>query len=159
MDKMNAQTEKQVANMLLERGVKVQIKAPLFFRIFGKKKRELVLKEPKLSTLVAICVESLDFDFNLEKDYNLKEAAEVVAVDGKRMARLLALGIFGEISNGRLNRLSKRLLADLSAKQLFYLYQLIMVHGGVQDFMNTIRYTLETRITKPMNLSQEPKRS
>lgn len=156
---MNAQTEKQLANLLLERGVKVQIKAPLFFRLIGKKKQELVLREPKLSTLVAIAVESLDFDFNLEKEYSLQDAVKIVATDGQRMARVLALGIFGAIPERKLKKLSKRLLNDMPAKQIFYLYQLIMLHGGVQDFMNTIRYTLETRITKPMNLSQETKRS
>ena len=50
----DANVQKQVADSLLERGIKINLPAPFFLRILGKKKITKVLHSPKLGTLIDI---------------------------------------------------------------------------------------------------------
>tara|TARA_R110002033_G_scaffold1964_2_gene14474 strand:+ start:924 stop:1397 length:474 start_codon:yes stop_codon:yes gene_type:complete len=157
---MNASAEKRAANILLNKGALVHIKAPLFLRMFGKKTIAVVVKAPTVHTLIQIANESLQFDVDLEKTINVKDAVTEVAAHGKVMVKIVALAVLNSPrKRWRLPILQRFLLKSIDVKELFYLYQLIMLYGGYEDFTNTIRFTLTTRITKPMNLSQEEKRS
>jgi antitoxin component of RelBE/YafQ-DinJ toxin-antitoxin module len=155
---MDVNTEKRAANILLERGVKVSIKAPLFFRLFGKKQMRIVVKAPTLATLINIANESLSIE--LEETINLKQATQVVSQHGKTMSRIVAHAVInGTVMPFRVRLLAWYLRKHVAVNELFYLYQLIMLYGGYEDFITIIRFTQATRITKPMNLSQDEKRS
>lgn len=157
---MDKETEKKAANILLERGVKVSIKAPLFFRLFGKKTINVVVKAPTLYTLIRIADESLTIDVELEKDIDLKNAISIVSLHGKTMSKIVALAVLNSRrKQWRVGLLATFLRKNIDVKELFYIYQLILLYGGYEDFINIIRFTQTTRITKPMNLSQEEKRS
>lgn len=157
---MNIKLEKQVANILLERGVKVQIKAPLFLRWLGREKITYLVKAPTVRTLVRIADVSLDIDVELEKEINIQQATKVVQLYGKKMSKIAALAILNSpTKNYRLGLLTKYLYKYMPATELYYIYQMLLMYGGYEDFINTIRFTQATRITKPMNLSQNEKRS
>ena len=47
-------TEQRAASLLLKKGVKVSITAPLFLRLLGKKKIDLVITAPTIYTLLLI---------------------------------------------------------------------------------------------------------
>lgn len=157
---MDKQAEKQVADLLLKRGVKVKVKAPLFLRWFGKKTLSLVVKVSTVRTLVKIADISLNIDVSLNKEINLQQATTAVKQYGKPMSKIVALAILNSATkNWRLGWLAQHLYKNMSATEMYYIYQMIMLYGGYEDFINTIRFTQATRITKPMNLSQKEKRS
>ena len=154
---MNA--EKQAAIMLLKKGVALQIKAPFFFRIFGKKRIGLKLRLPTLHTLLCIAEEYLSVGVDVERELSLREALEITLISGRMASRVVAMAMINKASLLWLTGLlGRQLRKSLMAEELKYLYHLTVVYGGVEDFIATIRLIQKTRITKP-NLSQREKGS
>ncbi len=146
--------ERQATQMLLEKGVPVQIVAPFFLRIFGKKSLSFSLTLPTLNTLLKIAHEYLKIGQEVASELNTQEGMQLLANDGKKVRKIVALAL---LNNSKLFWLSgwigKQLSKALKPEDMLHLYQLIVVHGGLEDFLNTIRLIHQTRITKPMNLS------
>ena len=118
----------------------------------------IVVKAPTLATLINIANQSLSIE--LEETINLKQATQVVSQHGKTMSRIVAHAVInGTVMPFRVRLLAWYLRKHVAVNELFYLYQLIMLYGGYEDFITIIRFTQATRITKPMNLSQDEKRS
>nr|DAO24316.1 MAG TPA: hypothetical protein [Bacteriophage sp.] len=153
---MKADIEKQAAELLLKRGVKVPVTAPLLFRLFRKRIINLVVKSPTVLTYLKVAHKFLEMEVDPDRDIELKEAFEVYAKHGKKESEIIALCL---LNNRFLYWLHKPLAWWLRSKitetESNYLYQLIVVYGGVQDFINTIRLIKTTRMTAPMNLSQK----
>lgn len=80
----------------------------------------------------------------------LKEAFELVKKHGVKMSHMVALGVHTVVPKRILAWLLRR---QLTQHEISYLFHLIIVYGGIEDFINTIRLAEATRITKPMNLS------
>lgn len=158
---MNEQaTENRAANLLLRRGVKVSVTAPLFLRLFGKKEINLVISAPSIYTLTLIAEKYLSLRIKETKDLNISEAFELLNMHSRAMSEIIAISIL----NNSKKMWRKRFLASflekrLTAEELSYLFHLIVAYGGIEDFINTIRLMEEIRITKPMNLSPEEKTS
>ena len=151
--------EKLVPEMLLKRGVKVNVRAPLFLRIFGKKELELTMYQPTSRTLLKIAYAYLNIDA-IEDDVKLNSLMKHYKEHSKSVHRVVSLGFLNKPRKmWRTNILAWYLARTLTEQHFLYLYQLLILHGGVEVFLNTIRLIEETRITKPMNLSQEVKTS
>ncbi len=149
---MNA--ERQATQMLLEKGVPVQIVAPFFLRIFGKKSLSFTLTLPTLYTLMQIADECLKIEQDVTAELNTHEAMKLLANDGKRVRKIVAMALLNSSKWLWLSGwLGKQLSKCLKSEDMLQLYQLIVLHGGLEDFLNTIRLIRQTRITKPMNLS------
>lgn len=153
------QAEKTVGDILLKRGVKLGVTAPLFLRFFGKKKVEFTVQSPTMRTLLQIAMISLDIQIDFEKEITLPKAQQLMAVYGKSVCKVIAIAIRNGNPKWMYPFLTSRVKNSVSAIKILWLYKLIMVNGGYEDFITTIRFIEETRITKPMNLSQEKKRS
>lgn len=152
--------EKKAANILLKRGVKVQILAPLFFRVFGKKKIDIVVKAPTTDTLIVIAEQYLSMRIENTKDLNLPESFDLLKKHSKTMTKIIATTILDQKRNWFLVRYWTWLLSKkLTQEETNYLFHLIIVYGGVEDFISTIRLMETVRITKPMNLSPTEKMS
>ncbi|MDV3559779.1 hypothetical protein CMU68_10405 [Elizabethkingia anophelis] len=153
---MKADIEKQAAELLLKRGVKVPVTAPLLFRLFRKRIINLKVKSPTVLTYLKVAHKFLEMEVDPDRDIELKEAFEVYTKHGKKESEIIALCL---LNNRFLYWLHKPLAWWLRDKvtetESNYLYQLIVVYGGVQDFINTIRLIRTTRMTAPMNLSQK----
>jgi len=150
--------EEIAPRILLKRGVKVPITAPLFFRLFGKKEIRLVLRQPTARTLLKIA--AIACETNYKEEMDLKEALEFYKTNAKKVHKIVALSILNSPrKNWLASILARQLRRQLTEQHLLYLYQLVVAQGGVQDFMNTIRLVMQTRITRPMNLSPEEKTS
>lgn len=153
---MNADIEKKAAEILLKRGVKVPVTAPLFLRIFRKKTINLIITSPTSNTYLRISHKFLKMDVNPDKDIDLKEAYEVYVKHGKKESEILALALLNSFFLYWLHKpFAWWLRCNITEAEINYLYQLIVVYGGIQDFINTIRIIHSTRMTKPMNLSQK----
>ncbi|MFJ1412497.1 hypothetical protein [Capnocytophaga canimorsus] len=150
------EAEKQVVDLLLKRGVQVQVTAPLF--AFFRQKKTLILGVPTCETLLHIAGEFLKME-EIPNEITLNEAVKKVARDSRRLARIVALAVLNNpFSFRKTERLAKLLHKTLTQEQLSYLYSVIMTQSGVEYFISTIRYIGQTRITKPM-LSQQEKTS
>lgn len=148
------EAERQAAAMLLKKGVPVQIVAPFFLRIFRRKTIRFTLIFPTLYTLLRISREYLKITQDCTAELTTQQAMQVMNTDGKRVAKIVAIALLNRsyllwLSGWLGNRLSKHLYPE----DVLQLYELVVVHGGLEDFLNTIRLIHQTRITKPMNLS------
>ena len=153
---MNADIEKKAAEILLKRGVKVPVTAPLFLRIFRRKTINLIITSPTSNTYLRISHKFLKMDVNPDRDIDLKEAYEVYVKHGKKESEILALALLNSFFLYWLHKpFAWWLRCKITEAEINYLYQLIVVYGGIQDFINTIRIIHSTRMTKPMNLSQK----
>ncbi|HLS12223.1 MAG TPA: hypothetical protein VK050_08675 [Flavobacteriaceae bacterium] len=151
--------EKLAPQMLLKRGVKVNVRAPLFLRIFGKKELALTMYQPTARTLLKIANVYLKLT-TIEDDGKLTSLLKHYTKHSKKVHRVVSLGFLNSPRKmWRTNILAWYLARTLTEQHFLYLFQLLILHGGVEDFLSTIRLIEQTRITKPMNLSQERKTS
>lgn len=153
---MNA--ENKTASILLKRGVKVPVTAPLFLRIFGKKTVSFSIQALSIEALLLIALRYTKMNIQDAESISLSEAFELLKTHHKAMSEIIAIAVL----NGRYNFLVKplaRWLRRISTNEISVLFQLIVVYGGVEDFINTIRLAKATRITMPMNLSPVEKTS
>lgn len=150
--------EHKTANILLKRGVQVPVTAPLFLRIFGKKTVSFSIQALSMQALLLIALRYTKMNLKDAESISLTEAFELLKTHHKAMSEIIAIAIL----DGRYNFLVKplaRWLRRISTHEISVLFQLIIVYGGVEDFINTIRLTGATRITMPMNLSPKEKTS
>ncbi len=147
---MNA--EKKAANILMQRGVAVPVAAPLFFRLFGKKKLELLVKAPSVKTSLKVAEKYLSLGIENTGEMALPEAYELMKLHGKTISQIVAMCI----SPTWYRPLAWLLRRRLTHQEQNYLFTLIVLYGGVEDFINTIRSIEATRITKPMNIDPSP---
>jgi len=146
--------------MLLERGVKVPVTAPLFLRIFGKKTVSLTITAPTIATLTKIAGKYLELNIKNIQELTLPESFELLEKHSKAMSIIIATIILNRRHTYWLAKpLAYFLRGWVPMNQLAYLFQLVILYGGIEDFINTIRLTEATRITMPMNLSQQQKTS
>ncbi|MDO5607642.1 MAG: hypothetical protein Q4G08_04205 [Capnocytophaga sp.] len=145
------EAESNVVDLLLKRGVKVQVTAPLFF--FFKRKKTLTVTVPTCETLLGIAGEYAKIKQHQE-DITLHQAMDLVLSDTVRVSRIVAMAVRNNPYQLRKTvRLAKALRASLSQEEVSYLFSLIMTQGGVSDFIATIRFIGKTRITQPMMMS------
>lgn len=149
-------TEQRAANILLQRGVMVQVATPLLFRWLGKK-ISLKITAPSTREFINIAHEFLAMGIKNTGEMELSEAFSFVSLHGKKMSKIIARSV----ADRRLpiGWTAYILRHSLTQQEMSYLFQLIIAYGGVEDFINTIRLMAATRITKPMNLSPAEKMS
>ncbi len=157
---MNTQaTEQRAASLLLKKGVKVSITAPLFLRLLGKKKIDLVIKAPTIYTLLLISEKFLSMRIP-NQELSISEAFALYRFHGKTMTEIVAMAILNDKKKmWRKRFLAKHLIKQLKPEELTYLFTLIIAYGGIEDFISTIRLMEQMKITRPMNLSPEEKMS
>ncbi|AQX50616.1 MULTISPECIES: hypothetical protein [Elizabethkingia] len=161
MDEKAIDIEKLAPDLLLKRGVPVPVTAPLFLRIFKKKTIKLVLFHPTGRTLLKIASKYLSMGVINDEDLSLPDAIKAYADHGKKVHEIVALGF---LNSPYLNWFHKPLAwwlrRKLTEQHFLFLFNLLMTHGGVEDFIATIRLIKTMRITKPMtNLSPTEKAS
>mgnify|MGYP003604606284 CR=1 FL=1 len=152
--------EKKAANLILKRGVKVQVLAPLFLRLFGKKTMTITVRAPKSLTLVRIAEKYLSMRIENTNDLTLPESFQLLKFHSFKMTEIIAICLLDStLKMWRMKILARFLSRKLTQEEINYLFHLIIVYGGVEDFINTIRLMEAVRITKPMNLSPEQRMS
>ncbi|WP_115171340.1 hypothetical protein [Sphingobacterium spiritivorum] len=154
--------ESLAAETLLQRGVKVQITAPLLFRLFRKKNIALSVYQPSLGNKIRISALYLKMGIKeAELQETTHENAEALLVKySHTLLRIVAICMFkGCFWPWLLNRpVAVYLKWKLTPQRLFALVHLIVLFSGTTDFMNTIRSVKTMKVTEPIQ-SQNPKRS
>lgn len=155
MEAESRQTEIQTADLLLKKGVRIQLLIP-FLWLF-KRKKSFVLTSPTLETMLKIARLYLTIP-SVSNEPTTQEAMGVMTLHAKTLSLIVAIALRNGTEGWRTRQLSRALRQTLTQEDIFYLFQLIVIHGGVQDFIATIRYIGERRITAPM-LSQNEEMS
>lgn len=154
--------ELHATETLLQRGVRVRVRAPLFLRIFQKRKIEIVLREPTggalqrmgywylhcqlpIDQLQAISIEDAML-FNVKYGRYIYRALACLFLVDKRLTWLL------------LKPYSEWLSESMPVKDALSLLQLTILHGGLEDFMTTTRLVRAKMITQP-KMGQQTKMS
>jgi len=151
---MSMTAELQAAKALLDEGIKVPVTAPLFFKMFGKQKLNLVVKQPYLGTLYRIS--KIYLASGLAEDQETKDAELLFLNHGKAMSRIAAMAILNGYWKGKFlgGLLSWWLFENMPALYLQTIMQVLKVVSGREAFTNTIKLVGEMIMTTP-NLSQQ----
>ncbi len=153
----NKNIELQAAETILENGVGVNIPAPFFCRVFGKKEIHPKLYQPYLGTLLHISKLSLKAGFNFKgidtgdldaaqefMNKHIPVACKVVAA--ALLNSRVKIFLFSKI-------LSWWLVDRLKPKRLVKIIITYNMLNGVQDFTTSIRLIRSLTMTTPTNLS------
>lgn len=154
----NPAIEKLAADIILQRGVTVKIPAPLFLRIFGKKKISLTVTAPYEGTLHRIASYYLNTGLTVERleDVTVEDALEIMAKHGDAICKAVAVAVLNGYWAGKFftKPLAWYLKWNCLPRELFMLLSIVIIHGGSSDFMNTTRSVRMMKLTTP-NLGQK----
>lgn len=151
-------TEELTADAILENGVKVQVKAPFFLRLFRKKYISLKIYQPTMGNKLRINRLYIKMGIAPEAlESCTQQTADALMIQHSHtLLRIVGIALCnGFIMPWLLNRLLAFWLKwKLTPKEVCALAQVLVVFSGTSHFMNTIRLIRETMITSP-NLSQQ----
>ena len=144
----NLSIELQAAETLLDIGVKLPVRAPMFLRVLGIKNINLIIKQPYAGTGITAGRLYLKAQKNGIDAQNMTEALEVRERNGMLIARAVAVFVLrGKMLAWLFNRLlGYFLLNGVSEKTLLNIMN-TLVTTGIEDFMTTIRLTAHLKMT------------
>ena len=148
------QVEQFAADTILQRGVKVNIPAPLLFRIVGKKTIGVTVTSPFEGTMHRVASYYLSTGLTTDQleGITIEQALELHIKHGKAISKAIAVAILNGYITGYLftKILAKYLRWHCKPAELYSLTTLLIIHGGIQDFINTTKSVRTmTTITQP----------
>ena len=154
--------ELKASEIILQRGVRVKVRAPLLLRLIGKKTVGITLRVPTGGALVRMGTWYLKCGLSIEKldQISIEEAMNFQVVYSEYIYKALASLFLGNkhLTWLFLRPYSNWLKESMTIPSALTLLQLVILHGGLEDFMNTTRLVKGITITPP-NLGQKIKRS
>jgi hypothetical protein len=143
--------------------VPLVLPAPLFLRLFKKKRIVVSISQPTAGTSLRCLEQRLKIALTDEQleDISLQQAQELQVKHTKTIARIVAILILG---GKKRSWLFARLLAGwlteaLPFSKLLDIVVLATLGAGTDDFLDTIRLTRLLRLTAPNNQSPKEQRS
>lgn len=153
----NPQIELNVADQILENGVPMKIRAPFFLRWLGKKTITLRVHAPCIGTMQRVSAYYLSTGIRSEQltDITHEQALGMMMVHGKAIRRAVACAWLNGYWSGKwLTRpLATYLKWHCRPTELCNVATLMLIYGGVADFMDTTRSVRLMKVTSP-NLGQ-----
>jgi hypothetical protein len=154
MHKEKPHIEKFAADTILQRGVKLKMPAPFFMRLFGKKTVKFTLTSPFEGTLHRVASYYLSTGLTTEKLTNatIEQALTIMQKHGNALNKALAVALLNGYVKGWLftKPLAWYLRWHCKPKELFAAVTVLLIYGGVQDFMNTTKSVRKMLLTAPM---------
>lgn len=146
------EVQQRAADVLLDRGVRVKVPAPVWYRLVGVKEVSVTLYRPKLGTLIAMSRISAAIDVDFEKltDGSFKEAYNLCNRYGEQIAKWVAVALLNDkrAIERQANRLARRLMWGMPTDRLAELFTLVVLLSGVQDFLTTIRFVQQSNVMR-----------
>lgn len=155
----NIGAQQLAADTILDIGVKLKIKAPMFLRLLFIKTITLTIKQPYLGT----CISATRYYLKAQQIGIKAETFTDALIARDKTARLIAKAVAVYILRGRLASwlfaplLAEMLIGGMDAKTLLNVMD-VAVTSGIEDFMSTIRLTAHLNPMMP-NLSPMEQRS
>lgn len=151
-------TELKAAQTMLDKGVVIEVGAPPFFRLFGKKRIKLHVKPLRSGVLYRITEEYLKMDIDIEKigEMDTDASMRFFRKHAKAVCRIAATAMLGYWGGKLWTRpLAGYLFRQSKPSELCMLFYSILMFSGMEDFLNTIRLASTMKMTSPRNLSPE----
>jgi hypothetical protein len=146
-------TEKLAADLILRRGARIKMRAPLFLRLLGKKDVSVIVRAPLEGTMMRVASYYLGTGLAQEKLQNIshEQALAVMAVHGKAINKCVACGILNGYWSGKYftNLLAWYLRWHCKPEELLMIANILLLYGGVSDFMSTTRSVRLMKLTGP----------
>jgi len=147
-------SQREVANILLDLGVTIPMTAPRLFRWFGKKQVRLTIRRPYWGTMVRISRSWLSIGISAEtiKTNTLEDDMKLMQQHGKTVARIVAYGsLRGWLSGLFAPVLGRILLWRVHPSILVEAAFKLVTLSRVEDFTNTIRLLATMDVTRKMS--------
>jgi hypothetical protein len=149
----NTAIELHAADLILKRGVRLELRAPLFLRILRKKTLKLVVTSPLEGTLQRVAKYYLETGITSDQLDNIthEQALGLMAVHGKQLNKAVACAwLNGWFSGWMFTRpLAWYMRWHCKSEDILVIATMILLYGGVSDFMNTTRSVRMMRTTSP----------
>lgn len=150
----NPAIEKQAADLILKKGVRLKLRAPFFFRWLGKKTIGITVTSPYEGTLHEVARHYLSTGLLMEdlEGITHEKGLAIMALHGPAMDKAVAaawLNGFWAI------KLFTRPLAwymrwNAKPAEILTIVMLLILYGGLSDFMDTTRSIRMMKMTSPM---------
>lgn len=148
--------EINAAELLLDKGVRVELRAPFFMRWICKN-IGVTVRRPVLGTMMRISRLYLKLGIDISKvdAGDMHEAHRLLTEHGDTICRIVATGMIrGRLSGWMFARpLGWYLRWHSDALKLAKLSVLLIELSGVQHFTNTIRFLAAMRMTAPKTMT------
>lgn len=153
-------SELRAAELLLKRGVRIPMRSPFFMRWLGKKTIHLTISSPYEGALIAASEHYLKTGLTMEEleDCTTEQALSILRAHGKAIELAVACVWLNGYWAIRLfaGMLARYMRWNCEPQHIMYVAQLVLLYGGVKDFMNTTRSVRLLKVTEP-NLGQKAK--
>lgn len=153
-------TEDKTAVSLLEGGLPLPVRAPLFFRLLGLK--QLKCYQPCLGNKIRVSRLRIKMGITDEMiaDISLEDADRLLLAHGLTLCRIIAIGMYkGLVFPWLFNRITGYwIMWNMKPKHICTVAYVMIAQSGTADFIDTTRCILRERILKP-HLGQNPKKS
>lgn len=151
--KESPQTEKRAAEVLLQKGVKIRVRAPWFLRLFRKKSLSLTVSSLYEGTVhrVAHYYLSTGIAHNQLENTTIEQALSLMKNHGKALSKAVACAVLNGYVSGWLftPMLARFLRWNAKPSEITTLLNYVLLYGGVEDFMNTTRLVRKMKLTSP----------
>ena len=149
----NTAIELHAADLILKRGVRLELRAPLFLRLVGKKTLKLTVTSPLEGTLQRVAKYYLETGITADQLDNIshEQALGLMAVHGKQLNKAVACAWLNGYWRGMLftRPLAWYMRWHCKAEDILVIATMILLYGGVSDFMNTTRSVRMMKTTSP----------
>jgi hypothetical protein len=153
--------EIKTVDTLLDKGVRVQIPAPFFLQLFGKKTINVIVHRSVMQNMFLISKKYVQL--NVQEDFgdDFSEWTKIFINTCKPVSEIVAIGMLhGTFATWLFTKpLAVYLRRHVNSRELASIAAMLVTLNGVQDFLNTIKFLRTMRITKPRNLSPDGKGS
>ena len=150
----STEVERLAADQILEKGVRMQLRAPFLFRLFGKRTVGLTVRAPYIGTMIRVSRLYLNTGITDDKlnDISHEEAHALMAVHGVSISKAVACAWLNGYFLGWLftKLLARYIRNHATAKELMVVTTMLLIYGGVSDFINTTRSVRDMKMTAPM---------
>lgn len=155
--------EEHTADLILKRGVRLELRAPLFLRVFGKKTIKLTVTSPYEGTLIRVAKYYLQTGISSEQldDITHEQALSLMLTHGTQITKAVACAwLNGWIAGWLFTRpLAKYMRWNCKPQDILVIATVILLYGGVSDFINITRSVRMMKTTSPMIEGQTKKGS
>lgn len=151
--KENPQIEKFAADTLLQKGVQIKIRAPFLLRCFGKKTIGLTVTSPMEGTMHRVASYYLSTGLTIDdlEDVTVEKALVLMTKHGKLISKAVAVAVLNGYYTGYLftKILARYLRWHCKSNELFLLVNILLLYGGVEDFINITKSVRAMKLTTP----------
>lgn len=157
-----AGAEKLATDLILKRGARLKMRSPFFLRWLGIPYIFLTIRSPYEGTLIRVARYYLGTGLSLEDltGTTAEQALSIMAAHGKAIEMAVATAWLNGYWSGKLftRPLAWYIRWHCTAGEVMTVAGLILIYGGVKDFMTTTRSVHYLKVTEP-NLGQKTKGS